>query len=232
MRLLDVGCGPGSITIGLAAAVAPGEAVGLDASNEAIASARRRAAEEGCANARFDVADAYALPFEDATFDAAFMHAVLQHLRDPLAVLREVRRVLKPGGIIGVADADYDGSIIAPEDPLLHRGFAIDSELRAHTAGDVRVGKHLRELLHGAGFERTIASATAGADGSQEVTRFMGEFEAQRYGARAFIDYVTALGISTREEMEAISGAWRAWGEAPGAFWARFWCSAVGWRAT
>jgi ubiquinone/menaquinone biosynthesis C-methylase UbiE len=232
MRLLDVGCGPGSITIGLAQAVAPGEAVGVDASDEAIAAARRRAEEEACANVRFDVADAYALPFEDATFDAAWMHAVLQHLRDPLAVLREVHRVLKPGGVIGVADADYDGSIIAPEDPLLQRGFAIDSELRDRTSGNVRVGKHLRELLHEAGFERTVASATAGADGSAEVTRYMGEFEAKRYGARAYIDYATALGISTSEEMEAISAAWKAWGEAPGAFWARFWCTAVGWRET
>lgn len=137
MRLLDAGCGPGSITIGLAEAVAPGEVTGIDASDEAIASARRRAAEAGCAKMRFDVADVYGLPFEDGTFDAAFMHAVLQHLDDPVRGLREVRRVLKPGGVVGVADADHDGTIIFPDDPMLHRSFDVLARLRAQTAGDV-----------------------------------------------------------------------------------------------
>jgi ubiquinone/menaquinone biosynthesis C-methylase UbiE len=228
MRLLDIGCGPGSITMGLAEAVAPGEAVGIDAHAEAIDAARRRADEQDCRNVRFDVADAYTLPFADATFDAAFMHAVLQHLRDPLAALREACRVLKPGGVIGLADADYDGTIIAPENPLLHRGFAIDAELRGHTGGNVRVGKHLRELLHEAGFSGAVASVAAGADGSDEATRFMGEFEAQRYAAPAYVDYVCAFGISTGDELRAISEAWRRWGSHPGAYWARFWCQAVG----
>src|SRR5437660_8574741 len=116
MKLLDTGCGPGSITIGLAEAVAPAETVGIDASADAIEEARALAASRGCTNLRFEVADVYALPFEDATFDAAFSHAVMQHLRDPLTALREIRRVLKPGGVVGIADADHDGTILAPPD--------------------------------------------------------------------------------------------------------------------
>ncbi|MEX2225303.1 MAG: methyltransferase domain-containing protein [Dehalococcoidia bacterium] len=231
MRLLDVGCGPGSITIGLAAALAPGETTGVDASDEAIDSARRRATEENCTNVRFEVADAYALPFEDATFDAAFMHAVLQHLADPLAALREVRRVLKPGGVIGVADADYDGSIIAPDDPMLRRSFDVMAALRERGTGDVRVGKRLRSLLHEAGFERTVASANAQSDGTADAVRWTGEFQAQYYAAPAFVDHVALTGIATRDEMDAMSNAWRAWSTHPGAFWARFHCEAVGWRS-
>ena len=71
MRLLDVGCGPGSITLGLAEAVAPGEVVGVDLQPAQVEQARALAAERGVANVRFEVASAYALPFPDAAFDAA-----------------------------------------------------------------------------------------------------------------------------------------------------------------
>ena len=119
MRLIDAGCGAGSITIGLAKAVAPGEAVGVDLSDVSIERARALADERGAGNCTFDIADASALPFEDATFDAAFAHAMLQHVEFPLDVLRELRRVLRPGGVIGVADADRDGWIMAPQPPAL-----------------------------------------------------------------------------------------------------------------
>src|SRR6059058_3836679 len=68
MTLLDIGCGPGSITLGLAEAVAPAETIGIDASADAIEEAAALAASRGCTNVRFEVADVYALPFEDATF--------------------------------------------------------------------------------------------------------------------------------------------------------------------
>jgi len=109
MKLLDAGCGPGSITIGLAEAVAPAETIGIDASPDAIEEARALAGSKHAKNVRFEVADVCALPFEDATFDAAFSHAVMQHLRDPLAALREIRRVLKPGGRFAAFDVISSG---------------------------------------------------------------------------------------------------------------------------
>jgi len=107
LRLLDVGCGPGTITLGLAGAVALGEVVGLDLRPEAVDQARTAAAERGVANVRFEVGSAYALPFPDASFAAAFAHIVLMHLREPGRALAE-RRVLpsrKPG-IAGTALAE------------------------------------------------------------------------------------------------------------------------------
>src|SRR5690606_26398226 len=80
LRLLDVGCGPGTITTGLALTVAPGEVVGIDPVESVIEEARSHAAGEGLSNLRFEVASAYALPEPDASFDAAYMHQVLQHV--------------------------------------------------------------------------------------------------------------------------------------------------------
>jgi ubiquinone/menaquinone biosynthesis C-methylase UbiE len=225
MRLLDAGCGPGSITIGLADAVAPGETVGIDASPEAIAAARDLASSRDAANVRFEVADIHALPFDDASFDAAFVHAVLQHLPDPLLALRELRRVLKPGGVIGIADADHDGGIIAPPDPLLDRAGEIATRMKQSPL----VGKHLRSLLHEADFARSVGSASVGVEGTAEATRMAGEWQARYFEAPAFVEHVTCRGWASADELSQMAAAWRAWGADPGAFAARYWCEAVGW---
>src|SRR6185503_13988946 len=102
MRLLDVGCGPGSITRGLAERVTPGEVVGVDLSADTLEAARRDAAARGLDNLRYEEGSVYALPFPDASFDVAYAHQVLQHLRERDAALREILRVLRPGGLLAV----------------------------------------------------------------------------------------------------------------------------------
>jgi len=226
MRLLDAGCGPGSITLGLADAVAPGEVVGLDASAEALERARRLAAERGCTNLRFEQGDLCALALDDAAFDAVFSHAVLQHLAEPLQALRELHRVLKPGGVIGVADADYDGALYWPDDPLLPRSMEIVASMR-QSRGDARIGKKLRALLAEAGFVQARASVTGGADGDAKSASATGWFWSAYFAAEPFIDYAVALGLSQRDEMAAMSRAWQLWSAHPGAFWARMWCQAI-----
>ena len=94
IRVLDLGCGPGSITLGLAEAVAPGEVVGVDFQPSQVAQAQALGAARGLMNVRFEVADVYRLPFPDGSFDAAFAHVVLMHLREPVRALAEMRRVL------------------------------------------------------------------------------------------------------------------------------------------
>src|SRR2546426_270053 len=87
MRLLDVGCGPGSITRGLAERLAPGLVVGVDLSRETLAAARQDAADRGLTNLLYEQGSVYQLPFPDASFDVAYAHQVFQHLREPEAAL-------------------------------------------------------------------------------------------------------------------------------------------------
>ena len=87
--LLDCGCGPGTITAGLATAVAPGRVVGIDLGESQIALATTRAAEQGLRNTEFKVGNIYELSFDGGTFDAIFAHAVFEHLSDPIRALRE-----------------------------------------------------------------------------------------------------------------------------------------------
>jgi SAM-dependent methyltransferase len=210
MRLLDLGCGPGSITVGLGA-----DAVGVDIAPVPI---------DGVPVA---AADGVALPFRDGSFDALYANAVLQHVPDPLAVLVEARRVARPGAVVGVGDADWDGILFHPRDPRIERGNAIHEALRPGSS--VRVGRELRGLLEAAGFERCSASATGHAEGTADAAGWLAAFESSWFAAPEVVAYAVSLGAASAGEMAAIAEAWTRWAADPGAFVARFWITALGW---
>ena len=218
MSLLDLGCGPGSITVGLAERVAPGATTGFDldpglpdgADEEAITLVS---------------GDAHELPFEDGTFDAIFSSAMLQHLPDPLAVLREARRVAKPGAVIGLVDADWDGQLLWPTNSSLERSIEIMTELRAGTSP--YVGKQLRSLLVEAGFENCEGSARVVHEGTPEGVAGFGTNMAGWLAGEQ--DKAVAQGLASADELASMIQAWNDWSTEPGGFLARFWCEAVGW---
>jgi ubiquinone/menaquinone biosynthesis C-methylase UbiE len=229
MRLLDCGCGTGSITVGLAAAVAPGEVVGVDIGPAPVAEARALAAAEGAGNARFEVGSVYSLPFPDASFDAAFAHTVLEHLADPLAALREVRRVLKPGGVIGLRDGDWGGRVLAPPSPLLTEGLALYTRVMALNGGNPSRGREHRALLRAAGFGRIVASAGVWAQGTPEETRDLAALDHALMTRPEFVERVVAEGWADRDHLARLAAAWLEWGEHPDAFSAFLLCQAVAW---
>jgi SAM-dependent methyltransferase len=212
MRMLDLGCGPGSITAGLHEAVAPGGiAIGVDL-------------HPGPAPVPLVCADINRLPFPDRTFDAVFLCAVLQHVADPCAVLVEARRLCRPGAVIGVADADWGGEVVAPADPWIERGTQILERLREGT--DPRVGRQLRGLLHRAGFADAVATAQ-GRGGGGARSAAIGEFQASLFEPAEVKERVVARGIATAEDLAAVAAAWRRWGADPGATIARHWFEAT-----
>jgi SAM-dependent methyltransferase len=210
MRLLDLGCGPGSITQGLGT-----RSIGVDL---------RPVRVEGVPVVG---ADGIALPFPDAVFDAVYVNALLQHVVDPLAVLQEARRVARPGAVVGVGDVDWDGHLLHPADPLLDRGRQIREGLRDR--GDVRVGRSLRGLLAEAGFDRVELTVTGNAVGTAAAVAGMAAFEGSWFAAPEVVAHVTALGLSSEDEMAAVAATWRRWGDDPAACSATLWFTALGW---
>lgn len=224
MQVLDVGSGPGSITVGLAEAVAPGEVVGIDMQQSQVERASALAAERGVLNARFEVGDAYRLPFPDRSFDAAFASAVFFHLNKPARALVEMRRVLRPGGIVGVRDPDFGTILLTPETPLLEQWFALVVRGVQHNGGDPFVGRHLRRLLLEAGFVRTKVSSSTRNAGSHEETRHYSAFLKTWSLATALAERWV-----TRATVDAMIAEFDAWGEHPDAFFTATYCEAVGW---
>jgi ubiquinone/menaquinone biosynthesis C-methylase UbiE len=230
MRVLDFGCGVGSITVGLAAAVAPGEAVGIDIEPSMVAYARSLAQARGVGNARFEVASVYELPFPHEAFDAAFSRSVIEHLADPLAALREVRRVLRPGGVVAVDDGDYGGFVFAPADPLVKEAMDLYLRVLQQNGGNSWRGRALRGMLRTAGFSRVIASAgVTEVQGTLEETRGWGDLVAGLFLRPSFVDQVSQLGWTDQARLEQMAAAFRAWGEHPDAFWVVVLCKAIGW---
>ena len=121
--MLDVGCGPGTITADLALLVAPGEVVGIDASAEVVAQATEAAGSGlGLSNLRFEVGDLFALDYPDASFDVVHLHQVLQHLGDPVDALVALRRVLAVGRRAGGAGLGLLGVHVGAGGPVCSTG--------------------------------------------------------------------------------------------------------------
>ena len=118
-RLLDVGCGPGTITVDLARLAPDGIVVGIDRSEGVLAEARAAAAAAGVTNLEIAVGDVYSLGYGDDSFDVVHAHQVLQHLSDPVAALREMGRVCRPDGVVAVRDSDYSAFTWWPALPEL-----------------------------------------------------------------------------------------------------------------
>jgi ubiquinone/menaquinone biosynthesis C-methylase UbiE len=128
-RLLDVGIGPGTITLDLARRLPQGWVVGIDAAPAAVAATKTLAASRGVGNVRLLVGDVYQLGFADGSFDVVHAHQLVQHLADPVLALREMRRVCEPGGLVAVRDADYSAMTWHPPSAALTRWLQLYHEV-------------------------------------------------------------------------------------------------------
>lgn len=229
MRLLDCGCGPGTITVGLAAAVVPGEVVGIDLEAAQINLAQRQAAQANVTNARFEVANVHDLPFPDASFDVVYCSAVLSHLRERGKALREMHRVLKPGGLIGVRNDDLDGYLMAPAEPLLMQAWTLFGQFVQHNGGNAWAAKYLRTWLREAGFIQVEMSAAYEYYGTPAATASWSNTIVEILADLA--PRMIAIGLTDHATVEKLITAWEDWGKAPDAFLGRSWCEAIGWVA-
>lgn len=215
MDLLDVGCGPGSITLGLARAVAPGMVTGLDASEEVVGLAALAAAERGVENARFRAGDVYELPWPDASFDVVHAHQVLHHLADPVAALREMRRVTRPGGLVAVREADFSAMSWYPQLPELDEWMDLYQQIARGNGAEPDGGRRLLGWALAAGFTDVEPSASNWLYATPQRRREHGGSWAERVLHSAFAEQALERNLADRPALERISAGWRSWAEDP-----------------
>jgi ubiquinone/menaquinone biosynthesis C-methylase UbiE len=214
--LLDVGAGPGTITADLAGRVA--EVVGLDPAPAAVAAAREHVAALGLTNVRIDVGDVYALDAPSATYDVVHAHQVLQHLADPVAALREMRRVCRPGGLVAVRDADYATMTWFPETPALDRWLALYETLARRNGGEPDAGRRLKSWALEAGFTEVTATGSVWCYASPEDLAWWTGTWAERLTASTFGTSALEHGLSDADELDRLADGWRAFGADPRAW--------------
>ena len=216
-RVLDFGCGPGTISVGLAKAVDPGELHGVDMEASQIDQAKAVAQSQGRGNAIFHVADITDLPFEDGFFDVAHAHNVLMHIPDTQEVLTEVKRVLKPGGLISCREMICESSFTQPDFGVIRKAWDMFEDLLAGDDGHPQMGKHLKGHLVEAGFENIHVTGTFDIYSTPADVEFIYHVANRWFLSPEITEAAIKYGAATEELCKAIGEAYVKWKDHPGA---------------
>ena len=214
MSLLDVGCGPGNLTVDLARLVAPGRVVGIDNVGSIVQRAIRDAPKD-VGNVEFTAGDVYEMGFDDDTFDIVHAHQVLQHVSDPVAALSEMRRVCIPGGIVAARDADYAAMAWHPAEDRLEQWLVLYETVARANSGEPDAGRHLTRWVSAAGIADVEPSTSVWRFATPSDRSWWGNLWADRVRDSAFADQAIERGLASRSDLEEIAKGWLEWATNP-----------------
>jgi SAM-dependent methyltransferase len=214
----------------LARIVAPGQVEGIDIEETQIARAEAGALERGLTNVHFRVGTVYELPFTAGSFDVVVANTVMEHLNEPVRALREMRRVLAPGGIAAVRDEDWGATLLAPTTPSLELWPSLMIKVWTHNGGDPFLGRKHRQLLNAAGFSRTQTSTSTETYGSLDTTSTAALVMVEHHRAPEFAGVVLERAWADQSELDDMYRALGAWGQRDDAFFSLTFCETLAWK--
>jgi SAM-dependent methyltransferase len=195
LSVLDVGCGPGTITVDLAARVSPGQVTAIEMTKDALDLARTEAKTRGQSNIDFVTSDV--------------------HVANPVQALREMRRVCKPGGIVAARDADYAGFTWFPQLPPLDRWMTLYCAAARANGGEPDAGRRLLSWAQHAGFDDITPTGGLWCFATPETRDWWGGMWADRIVESALSRQLVESEMATAAELDEIASAWRDWAAAP-----------------
>ncbi|RAK39723.1 ubiquinone/menaquinone biosynthesis C-methylase UbiE [Actinoplanes lutulentus] len=220
ISLLDVGCGPGTITADLATRVTPGRVTALERTAAALDLARAEVSRQALTNVDFAVGDVHALDLPDDSFDVVHAHQVLQHVADPVVALREMRRVTRPGGVVAARDSDYAGFHWYPLVPELDEWLALYQRVARGNGGEPDAGRRMLAWARAAGFTDVTATASVWGFATDEDRQWWGGMWADRILKSDMAETALRTGAATENDLRRISDGWRRWADDPDGWFA------------
>ncbi len=217
-NLLDIGCGPGTITIDFAMRLTKGTVLGIDISHEIVKKAKIASKESGLDNCSFDTGDTYNLDFADNTFDIVHAHQLLQHLTDPVAAIKEMRRVVRPGGVVALRDADYGGMIWAPADPKLDEWMDLYQRMTKKNNVEANAGRYLFSWATQAAFSSVNASSSTWTFSTPDTRKWWGGLWAERIQKSTFSEQIFKHDLGNQDLLNDLSTAFKVWADQPDGF--------------
>lgn len=213
MKILDVGCGPGSISIDLAKLVPTGHVTGVEYVSDPLEGARKLAQEAGVSNITFKTGDIHALPFEDSSFDIVHAHQVLQHIGDPILALREMKRVAKVGGMVVCRESA--SMTWYPPNEGIQLWKDLTGKMGREKGGNPHPGSMIHVWAEKGGFKLADVQRSAGTwlYSTPEEREYWGGSMEERARSSGFSRKAVEEGYATSEELEKIANGWREWVE-------------------
>lgn len=216
-NLLDVGCGPGTLTADLAIRVAPGRVLGVDLSNEVVDEARDHAEERNVRNLDVVAGDFRDLDIREGGFDVVHAHQVLQHLREPVGALRDMARLTHPGGVVAARDSDYSAMYWAPASAGLDRWREIYLAVTRHNGAEADAGRRLLGWAQAAGLRDVAYTTSTWTFATPEDRAWWSDLWAERVTASTLAEQACDYGLAREDELAEIAAAWRGWAIQPDA---------------
>jgi len=231
ISLLDCGCGLGSITLGFAGLLKNSKIVGVDTEQSLLDMGITEAKHRGITNAHFQLGNILKLPFPDNYFDIVFEHSLLLHLSEYKDIgIKEMLRVLKPGGIIAVREIDFDTLIFFPYNEILKKALDFRLKMFLDNGVDYHMGRKLRYLFNKAKVEYTYFTASSVIVDNDKSLSFAGNYFASELRDLIFIEQMIKDGKISSTEIAIYQNEWRKFPETQGAFMQYTWSEAVGYK--
>lgn len=197
MRVLDIGCGGGDVSFLLASLVGPtGSVIGVDRADTTINLARQRLQNTGLANLNFEVGDIMSYRLNEPV-DAVVGRLILVHIPDPVAALRHICSLIKPGGLVFFEELDITSSRSIPEAPLFSTTLNRIVEAFRSAGLEPDTGSKLYSLFRSAGLQEPQMIGGSRVEGGQNslVYSYFGET------VRTMLPLMVGRGITTAEEV-------------------------------
>ncbi|QIW96644.1 hypothetical protein AMS68_002162 [Peltaster fructicola] len=217
LKLLDIGAGSGTITASLSKYMSSGQITAVDLSDEILDKAKRYALKADAGNIVFKKGSVFTLveTFGEHSFDIVHTSMMLCHLDDPVAALKQMLRVCKPGGIVAARESDLRMMDFYPETPGIKAWHNLMLKTHLKTGGSIEGGARLLSWAMHAGVKREQATIAMGTwcYATPQERRMWSDALISRLTNGVWRSEALADGIATEQDIEEMIKDLKTWAE-------------------